>query len=61
MYYHDETGMLCSIPQVWTSLAPVDPFVKLAGGRSAFRVTDLLELARLVANLTKELDEACDA
>jgi len=35
--------------------------VKLASGRSAFRVTDLLELARLVAFLIKELDEACDA
>ncbi|MBU0511124.1 MAG: Y4bD/Y4pK family protein [Chloroflexi bacterium] len=61
VYYHDEAGILCSIPQAWTSLAPVDPFVKLAGGRSAFRVTDLLELTRLVAYLTKEHDEGCDA
>jgi hypothetical protein len=66
VYYHDpqggdsEAGILCSIPQAWTSLASVDPFVKLAGGRSAFRVTDLLELARLVTYLVKELDKACD-
>jgi hypothetical protein len=61
VYYHDEAGMLCSMPQSWTSLAPEDPFVKLAAGRSAFRVTDLLELVRLVAFLTKEFEEACDA
>jgi hypothetical protein len=61
VYYHDEAGRLCSIPQTWTSLAPVDPFVKLAAGRSAFRMTDLLELVRLVACLTKALEEGCDA
>jgi hypothetical protein len=61
VYYHDETGRLCSLPLAWTSLAPVDPFVSLAAGRSAFRVTDLLELSRLVAFLADELEEVCDA
>jgi len=61
VYYHDEAGRLCSMPLAWTSLAPVDPFVSLAAGRTAFRVTDLLELTRLVAFLIKELEEACDA
>jgi hypothetical protein len=39
---------LCLLPAAWTDRAPSDPFVALAGGRSAFRVSDLLELAELV-------------
>ena len=61
MYYHDEVGILRSLPLTWTNLAPVDPFVSLAGGRSAFRVVDLLELARLLAFLAGELEEVSDA
>jgi hypothetical protein len=67
VYYQDpqggdsEAGRLRSLPLAWTSLAPEDPFVNLAAGRSAFRVTDLLKLARRVAFLTQELEKACDA
>ncbi len=53
VYYQDQAGALRSMPTAWTSLAPVDPFVRLAAGRSAFRVTDLLELARLLAALAQ--------
>ena len=56
VYYQDEGGVLRSIPQAWTSLAPADPFVHLAGERSAFRVADLLELARLLRFLSREQD-----
>jgi hypothetical protein len=34
-----------------TSLAPPDPFLIMAAGRSAFRVADLLELAHLIEQL----------
>jgi len=51
VYYHDEAGALHSLPLAWTSIAAEDPFVSLAAGRSAFRVTDLLELSRLLACL----------
>ena len=61
MYYHDEAGRLCSLPLAWTNLAFTDPFVSLAAGRSAFRVTDLLELARLIAFLSGGLEEVCNA
>lgn len=54
VYYQDESGALCSIPRAWTSLAPADPLVHLATERSAFRVADLLELARLVTFLSRE-------
>jgi Family of unknown function (DUF5372) len=33
-------------------VAPVDPFVTVAAGRSVFRLSDLLELARLLAALS---------
>ncbi len=52
VYYHDTAGTLCSLPAVWTSVAPVDPFVTVAAGRSTFRLLDLLELARLVTALS---------
>ena len=51
VYYHDVAGVLRSLPATWTSVAPTDPFVALAAGRSAFRVTDLLALARLLATM----------
>ena len=53
VYYRDEAGTLRPVPLAWTSLAPPDPFVSLSAGRSAFRVTDLLELSRLLACLVK--------
>jgi hypothetical protein len=49
VYYHDATGRLSSLPAHWTSIGPVDPVVEMAAGRSAFRVSDLLELAALLA------------
>ncbi len=48
VYYHDEAGELCSMPLAWTNLVKNDPFVHISAGRSAFRVSDLLELARLL-------------
>jgi hypothetical protein len=53
VYYRDEAGTLRPVPLAWTSLGPEDPFVSLSAGRSAFRVTDLVELSRLLAALTQ--------
>jgi hypothetical protein len=50
--YRDETGKLHSFPTAWTNLAPPDPFVSQAAGRSHFRLMDLLELSRRLAALT---------
>ena len=61
MYYPDEAGKLCSFPLRWTSLAPVDPFVSLSAGRAAFRVSDLLELSRMLASLKRGQEEGSDA
>lgn len=48
VFFHDVDGRLRSIPAAWTSLVAPDPAVVLAAGRAAFRVGDLLAVARLV-------------
>jgi hypothetical protein len=46
--YFNEAGQLRSMPTSWTSVAEVDHFALASGGRSWFRVDDLLELSALV-------------
>ena len=59
VYFHDDEGRLSSLPAPWTSLVSPDPVVVMGGGRSAFRVQDLLELARLIQGI-QEGEEADD-
>jgi hypothetical protein len=49
-------GSTLSMPVAWTNVAPADPFVVLADGRSLFRPADLLALACLL----QALRERCD-
>jgi len=42
-------GSLRSVPVGWTNAQPADPYLSIGGGRSRFRVEDLLQLAELVA------------
>ena len=42
-----------SIPPQWTDLVPPDPEIALGGNRALFRVADLLELAKLVEELSR--------
>ena len=49
--YASDDGSVRSIRQAWTSAAPEDAFVKVAAGRSAFRMSDLLALAALLDGL----------
>ena len=51
MYYHDAGGKLCRIFVQWTSLAQVDAFVQLSAGRSALRLSDLLQLVDVIARI----------
>ena len=48
VHYTGDDGVLRSIRRAWTSVAREDPFVRVASGRSAFRVSDLLALAALL-------------
>jgi hypothetical protein len=50
-YYRDRRGRLRLIPIAWTSLNPEDPVVLFGQGRAPFRLTDLLEVARLLDGL----------
>ena len=51
MYFNDDGGVLRGIPASWTSFVEPAPVVTVGKGRSAFRVTDLLQLVALVANI----------
>ena len=48
VHFTADDGRLRTIRQAFTSAAAVDPFVKVAAGRAAFRVPDLLVLAALL-------------
>ena len=48
VFFHDAGGRLRSMPSYWTSVAPPDPFVTVAIGRSFFRVQDLVALVTLL-------------
>ena len=37
------------MPVHWTDFVPADPYVSVGGGRSRFRVEELMVLAQLVA------------
>ena len=54
VYFHKEGNHLVSVPASWTDLVPEDPVVKLAAGRSACRVQDLIELVELMQRLRGE-------
>ena len=54
MWFDNEAGRLISLPEAWTSLAAVDPFVALSQGRAYARVADLLVLAQWVAELRQQ-------
>ncbi len=51
VHYAAGDGKLRTIRQAFTSAVAVDPLVKVAAGRSAFRVSDLLALAALLDSL----------
>jgi Family of unknown function (DUF5372) len=46
--FEDPAGGLRSVPIDWTDCVPADPYLSLGGGRSRFRVEDLVALADLV-------------
>ena len=47
-FYYDSAGALKSFLSNVTDLIPQDDFDRVSGGRSAFRLDDLLELRRLL-------------
>jgi hypothetical protein len=51
VFLFDEDGVQRSLPARWTDAVAPDAFVALSGGRSAFRVADLLALGALCDGL----------
>jgi hypothetical protein len=48
VWFQDGDGRLHSLLTSWTDAGAVDPFIAVAAGRSQFRVTDLIELAKQI-------------
>ena len=48
VFYYDPNGKLKSMLTNVTDVVPTDAFDRLSGGRSAFRMDDLLELRHLL-------------
>ena len=46
-----DDGVICPVPAQWTDLVVPDPEVVMGKGRSALRVVDLIELAKLTTLL----------
>lgn len=57
VYFHNAAGQLCSFPTRFTNLAPPEPFVVLARGRSYFHIEGLIQLTKLVEELREEQSE----
>jgi lipopolysaccharide biosynthesis protein len=55
--YYDTHGQLRSMLTSWTSLHELDSFMAASGGRSWFRVDDLLRLSALMAALQVSGDD----
>jgi hypothetical protein len=53
IFYQDASGCLRSISASFTSLGVPDAVVALGGGRSRFRVEDLLALQRLLEDFER--------
>ena len=51
VYLEVDTVRVERVPTAWTSLCSADPFLRVAAGRSLFRVEDLVRLAELVAQI----------
>jgi len=51
VFFFADDGTQKSLPRAWTSVADVDVFVALSGGRCPFRVADLLALAEVIDGL----------
>jgi hypothetical protein len=53
-------GRTRSLPVGWTNIAPEDPFVTVASGRTPFRLADLLALTALIRDLRPRVTRQSD-
>jgi hypothetical protein len=55
--YYDDQGHLRSMLTSWTSLHELDSFMAASGGRSWFRVDDLLRLCAQITLIRSNRDD----
>jgi Family of unknown function (DUF5372) len=48
-----DAGTVCSVPPQWTDVVVPDPAIAIGKRRAVFRVADLMELAQLIADLSR--------
>jgi hypothetical protein len=60
LFYRDRLGYVTALPTRWTSVKAEDPFLVVSAGRSHFRVTDLIDLASLIAEIQPALQAQGD-
>ena len=53
VFFYDQAGALAALPTTWTDVAAADPFVTVAQGRACCRVSDLLRLCALIAEMPR--------
>ena len=52
---------VCSVPPQWTDEVAPDPEIAIGDGRALLRLTDFIELARLVARLASMSRHQCQS
>jgi hypothetical protein len=52
---------VCSVPPQWTDVVAPDPEIAIGDGRALLRLTDFIELARLVARLASMSRHQCQS
>ena len=55
--YYDDQGHLRSMLTSWTSLHELDSFMAASGGRSWFRIDDLLRLSAHISLMRSNRDD----
>jgi hypothetical protein len=56
VYFYDSEGQQKRLPAAWTDVLEPEPFVVVSAGRSLYRLSDLIELRRLVDALEDPTD-----
>jgi hypothetical protein len=53
VFFFNKKGRKSSVPLHWTDIGPQDAFVTISAGRALFRVEDLLDLFRLIREISR--------
>jgi Family of unknown function (DUF5372) len=60
VYFYDADGKLKSFLTAITDMAPINDFMRISAGRSAFRIDDLLQLRDMLDRRQSQPEECHD-